>query len=240
MKTKIKALRILKTKIMSKTTILFFISVIVIGIMSCKKENTAAPQVPEVFPPIDIDGNVYDTVRIGTQVWMVQNLMTKHYNDGTPITTDLGNASWENTTSGAYAIYDDVNSNAIVYGYLYNWYAVSSGKLAPKGWHVPSEAEFNTLVDNLGGITNAGCSLKSTTLWTTPNFCATNFSGFRARPGGGRGGIGGAYSEKGNMAYFWSANSSISTVYRLRYNESNVQFSTAFKNSGLSVRCLKD
>lgn len=219
-----------------KTTIFLFMSLLLIGMAACKKTDTTSDK----FPPIDIDGNVYDTVRIGTQVWMKQNLKTTRYNDGTPIPTSLLNTAWETTTLGAYAVYDNIENNDVVYGKLYNWYAVNTGKLAPKGWHVPTKAEFDVLINYFGSSSNVGCSLKSTTLWSSPNFCASNLSGFTALPGGSRGGIGATYSEKGKQASFWAAKGTFSTIYRLTYDDSNFLSFSAFETSGASVRCIKD
>ena len=104
----------------------------------------------------DADGNVYQTVRIGNQkfvaqVWTVENLRTTKYNDGTPIPHLTDSVAWINDTLGAYCYYLDTTSGNIIkkYGALYNWYAVDTKKLAPKGWHVPSDEEWNTLQDYL-------------------------------------------------------------------------------------------
>ncbi|SVE04386.1 uncharacterized protein METZ01_LOCUS457240, partial [marine metagenome] len=98
----------------------------------------------------DIDGNVYETVQIGDQLWMKENLKVTHYNDGGAIPTGLDNDAWANTTEGAYAAYDDDPSNAETYGNLYNWYAVDTGILAPDGWHVPTDDEIKVLEMALG------------------------------------------------------------------------------------------
>ena len=100
---------------------------------------------------IDIDGNVYHTVNIGTQTWMVEDLKTTRYRNGNPIEYITGNLEWGNTMSGAYCNYDNDPVNANTYGRLYNWSAVSdSRKIAPTGWHIASNAEWNTLVTFLG------------------------------------------------------------------------------------------
>ena len=94
----------------------------------------------------DIDGNVYQTVEMGDQLWMAENLKVTHYRNGDEISTGYSNSEWANLSTGAYAVYDDNESNADAYGYLYNWYAVETGNLAPEGWHVPTDAEWTGLI----------------------------------------------------------------------------------------------
>ena len=109
---------------------------------------------------IDIDGNVYETVQIGEQLWMAENLKVTHYNDGTEIPTGYSSSEWGNLSTGAYAVYGDNESNADPYGYLYNWYAVETGNLAPEGWHVATDDEYTALSDYLGGTSVAGGKMK--------------------------------------------------------------------------------
>jgi uncharacterized protein (TIGR02145 family) len=100
----------------------------------------------------DIDGNVYNTVTIGTQVWMAENLKTTKYRNGDVITTGLLDTPWHSTTSGAYAIYNNDNANNTTYGKLYNFYSVADSRnLCPTGWHVPSKSEFDQMINYLGG-----------------------------------------------------------------------------------------
>ena len=141
----------------------------------------------------DIDSNVYHTVTIGTQVWMVENLKTTRYNDGQEIPLVTDTVSWENLTSPGYSWFNNDTVFKKSYGALYNWYTVNTGKLAPAGWHVPTLTEWNTLAAFLGGNTTAGGKMKSTGtiesdtgLWYSPNTNATNSSGFTAIPGGYR------------------------------------------------------
>eukprot|EP00825_Cyclidium_porcatum_P010076 TRINITY_DN15162_c0_g1_i1.p1 TRINITY_DN15162_c0_g1~~TRINITY_DN15162_c0_g1_i1.p1 ORF type:complete len:564 (+),score=55.59 TRINITY_DN15162_c0_g1_i1:400-2091(+) len=142
--------------------------------------TTTAP----VTTVTDYDGNVYDTIHIGTQIWMKQNLKTTHYKNGTAITyPGANNTAWQNNTNGAYAWYN--NNEATyknTYGALYNWYAVNTGMLCPTGWHVPTDAEWTTLTTYLGGEFIAGTKLKATTLWESPHTIATNETGFTAFP----------------------------------------------------------
>ena len=135
----------------------------------------------------DQDGQVYQTVLIGNQWWMAENLKVKHYRNGDVIPKATGSDEWEDLTVGYYCAYDNNESNADIYGYLYNWYAVNDARnLAPEGWHIPTEEEWQTLIDNLGGVGIAGGKMKETGTahWASPNDFATNESRFTALPGG--------------------------------------------------------
>jgi uncharacterized protein (TIGR02145 family) len=189
----------------------------------------------------DIDGNIYHTVRIGTQVWMKENLKTTRYKDGTTIPTGLSNAAWQATTSGAYAIYNNNAANNTTYGKLYNWYAVNTGKLAPAGWHVPTDAEWTTLINYLGGEAVAGGKMKATTLWSSPNTGATNSSGFTGLPAGAWDGS--FFNNIGNTSLFCSSTefgTYNAFVYDLHYNSSGFYSGVTSKVGGFSVRCVKD
>jgi len=193
----------------------------------------------------DIDGNIYKTVRIGSQTWMAENLKTSRYNYGTPIPLVTDDIKWKNLSSHGYCWCDnDIPTNKNTYGALYNWIAVNNGKLCPIGWHVPTDTEWGILISNLGGFKVAGGKLKETgtTHWNSPNTGATNETGFTALPGGCRY-DNGAHSIVGDNGYWWSAtrNSATHALSRyMFYNGSNVNRLTANKNSGFSVRCLKD
>jgi uncharacterized protein (TIGR02145 family) len=194
--------------------------------------------------PVDVDGNIYTAVTIGTQVWMKENLKVSKFRNGDPIPTNLSNSAWQNTKAGAYAIYNDNASNIETYGKLYNWYAVvDSRNLCPLGWHVPSDGEWATLENYLGGASVAGGKLKSTSsLWTSPNTGATNESGFSGLPGGLRN-YDGNYYLIGNDGYWWSSpeNSSSFAWYQgLSYDNSSSYRYYDQEQSGFSVRCLKD
>ncbi|MBK8505294.1 MAG: fibrobacter succinogenes major paralogous domain-containing protein [Saprospiraceae bacterium] len=108
----------------------------------------------------DIDGNTYQTSRIGDQEWMVENLRVTKYNDNTAIDQITNNATWSGLSTAAWCWYDNDNSYEVPYGKLYNWYAVNSTKLCPTGWHVPSDAEWTTMTDHLGGSSTAGGKMK--------------------------------------------------------------------------------
>lgn len=168
----------------------------------------------------DIDGNKYITVIIGDQEWMAENLRTTRYNDGASIPTGHTNEQWTNLNTGAYAIYphsqiDRLNSDAEVleaYGALYNWYAVETGNLCPTGWHVPTDTEWTTLTDYLGGEIVAGGKLKSTRTdpdthprWKSPNTGATDEYGFSALPGGRRDSGYDNFVNAGYVGGWWSS-----------------------------------
>jgi len=131
----------------------------------------------------DFDGNVYNTIQIGSQIWMVENLKTTHYRDGTPIPNVTDITAWAALSTGAYCNYNNDESNAATYGRLYNWYTVSDAhNLAPAGWHVPSYTEwYTTFMNNLGGCSVAGRKLKDNVLWD-----GDNSSGFKGLPAGYR------------------------------------------------------
>lgn len=205
-------------------------------IFSCKKEQVDTR-------PKDIDGNVYDTVVIGTQTWMVQNLKTTKYKDGTTIITNLSNTDWSNTTSGAYTFYNDSIKYKEIYGNLYNWYAVNTGKLAPEGWHVPTDAEWTTLTTYLGGEIIAGDKMKATTLWKpAAGITNTNVSGFTGLPAGNRN-YNGLFTNIGGNGYFWSSTefgTSRAWARLLSYNYSSADRDYGSKENGFSVRCVRD
>jgi uncharacterized protein (TIGR02145 family) len=134
----------------------------------------------------DIDGNVYNTVTIGDQVWMAENLKTTKLNDGTSISNAIDNIAWASLSTPGYCWFINNRATYEIYGALYNWYAVYTDKLCPTGWHVPSNSEWTTLTDHLGGAEVAGGKLKESgsSHWASPNTGATNVTGFTALPGG--------------------------------------------------------
>jgi uncharacterized protein (TIGR02145 family) len=210
----------------------------------------------------DYDGNIYETVEIGDQVWMAENLKVTHYRDGTLIPTGYSYPEWADLETGAYAGVDGQESEnyADTYGYLYNWYAVDTGNLAPEGWHVPTDEEWMELEMTLGMSeseaqdigdrgTNQGSQLAGNAdLWWWDNELEYNeafgISGFNAIPSGFRLSSG-SFSNLGHHCYLWS-----STVEdwgghspwcrKLHYDSSGVDRASAGKNNGYSVRCVKD
>jgi len=193
----------------------------------------------------DIDGNVYNTEIIGTQVWMVENLKVSKYGNGDPIPNITDSITWINLTKGAYCDYKNTPANSITYGKLYNWYTVNDNrKLTPAGWHVPSDEEWTILTTFLGGESVAGGRLKEagTLHWNTPNAGADNSSGFTALPGGARG-MDGSFFTGGQYGHWWTATETDDATARefsMDYNKTIVTSGNLFKIFGFSVRCLKD
>jgi len=205
----------------------------------------------------DIDGNVYQTVTIGTQVWMAENLKVTHYRNGDPIPNVTDAGTWSGLTTGAYCEQDNNPANVATYGRLYNWYAVTDSRnIAPTGWHVPTDEEIKQLEIYLGMSqteadaamrwrgTDEGGKLKETgtTHWSSPNTGATNESGFTALPGGYRRNSG-TFRGEGNIADFWCSmeyNESNAWRHSLQYNTAQVFRGFYAKEGGLSIRCVKD
>ncbi len=216
----------------------------------------------ESLPPdtvTDIDGNVYKTVKIGEQWWMAENLKVTHYRNGDIIPNVTDDDEWAELETEAVCVFDNKESNVKTYGRLYNWYAVNDmRKLAPKGWHVPTDEEWKELEKHLGmseteaneygsrGETaNVGGKLKSigTAHWKSPNDGADNSSGFSGLPGGYRYTNNGYYYYMGDYAYFWSSSeSSGDDAWRRRLynNNSEVYRGGGDKKYGFSVRCVRD
>jgi uncharacterized protein (TIGR02145 family) len=198
---------------------------------------------------VDIDSNAYPIVKIGNQWWTVENLKVTHYRDGTAIPLVTDNSAWYGLSTGAYCAYNnDASNESDTYGYLYNWYAVNGNggtyNLAPSGWHVPSDAEWQTLVDYLGGGAVAGGKLKEagTAHWKSPNTGATNESGFTALPWGDRN-ILSDFVDVGSGADFWSSTElgSSGAWYReLGFDHASVYRNYCSKPRGFSVRLVRD
>ncbi len=178
----------------------------------------------------DYDGNVYETVVIGTQTWMKENLRSLHRSDGS-------------TIDEAYA-YEDNESNVADYGRLYTWDAVmGTSGFCPDGWHVPSKDEGETLQNFLGGHMEAGGKMKETgfTYWDEPNTGATNESEFSSRGSGQRGQTGN-YTNLQRSFQMWTTTENVDKAYHLSnlYNSDNTAFEAHPKTIGFSVRCLKN
>jgi uncharacterized protein (TIGR02145 family) len=202
----------------------------------------------------DIEGNEYPLIKIGTQIWMAENLETTKFNDGSVIENIADNYDWADITAPAYSWYNnDRDTYKPKYGAFYNWYAVNTGKLCPSGWHVPSDAEYKTLeiqlgmtqehADNLGPRgTDQGSQLKSTSGWIN-NGNGTNTSGFTALPGGVRNHNTGAFMNEGLVTGFWSSteNSQEQTFYRYLFgDQEKVGRDFLVKSAGKYIRCIKD
>ena len=205
------------------------------GVWSKLSETTSYP-----------NGTATPVQTICCQSWMTKNLDVATYRNGDPIPKVTDNAAWAALTTGAYCYYNnDSATYAATYGKLYNWYAVNDPRgLAPEGWHVPTDFEWTTLENCLGGAAVAGGAMKETGAihWTTPNTGATNISGWAGLPGGYRNSLG-TFNGVGNGGYWWSS-TVVSTSYAwFRYlNYSNGIISRDFndKKVGFSVRCLRD
>jgi len=216
-------------------------------------------------PVTDIDGNIYNVITIGNQVWMKENLKTTKYNDGTsiPLVTDA--TTWTNLATPGYCWYNnDATTYKAIYGALYNWYTVQMGKLCPAGWHVPTDNEWTTLTDYLtnngygygGSGINIAKSLAAASGWNPYSIAGTvgndqvsnNNSGFTALPGGDRNFDGtGTFYGIGYNGNWWSStddrnngNTLIAWARNLYYDGSNVFSFYYYKQIGFSVRCLRD
>jgi uncharacterized protein (TIGR02145 family) len=176
---------------------------------------------------------------------MSKNLDVAFYRNGDPIPQVTDATAWAALTTGAWCYYNNDPTQGNKYGKLYNWYAVNDPRgLAPQGWHVPSDAEWTTLVTTLGGSSVAGGKMKEagTLNWTTPNTSATNESGFAGLPGGYRS-FNGSFNFVGSDGSWWSATEYFSTEawYRyLYYNDGSLNMNIFNKKYGFSVRCLRD
>lgn len=211
----------------------------------------------------DTDGNVYHTVKIGNQFWTVENLRTTKYNDGSAIPHVTSDAAWA-TAFDAYCYYNNTTNSDTInkFGALYNWYAVNTGKLAPVGWHVPTDSEWEVMQNYLAihgygtivsiqGINHktffdaiaialaAKTDRYSDTITGTigKDLTQNNSSGFSALPGGERWDYGG-FDDVGSVGYWWSATFSAVWVnsYVVYIGGSNGNF----ERSGFSVRLVKD
>jgi uncharacterized protein (TIGR02145 family) len=205
--------------------------------------TTSAPPFACGTSTVTYDGHNYTTVQIGSQCWFKENLRNDNYNDGTAIPGSMDNATWTTTTSGAQAILDaDSVANFATYGRLYNWYAVNNAAgLCPTGWHVPTDAEWDSLTTFLGGVSGAGNAMKSTTGWPSGDG-GTNSSGFSALPGGLRYFDNGNFYFQGTNGYWWSSSPSGTNAWwrNLLSGHSNVLRNDYYPRNGFSVRCVRD
>lgn len=251
--------------IRSKVPVIFTL-VLLSGAGGCKKEVPDTPAQTVVIysdtvglPPnavADVEGNVYQTVVIGTRRWMTTNLRTAHYRNGDPIPYVPDNAAWSGLSTGAWANYDNDAAYDQVIGKLYNWDAViDSRNVCPTGWHVPTDDEWKDLelalgmpVSDLddtgprGSAENVGGHLKAITLWEDPNQGADDSLGFSGLPGGSRS-VQGAYFSFGSHGIWWSSTplDTDACWSRWLFNiNGSISRLTISKRQGLSVRCVKD
>jgi len=207
----------------------------------------------------DIDGNVYTTVKIGDQWWTAENLKVAHYRNGEEVPEVTDNTAWTGVSTGARCSYDNSETNADTYGYLYNWYAVNDSRsIAPEGWHVPTDEEWKQLEMYLGMSqseadnedyrgTNEGSKLAgNASLWESGALTSNSefgSSGISALPGGYREMWDGYFFSLGAFAYFWSSTEcdiNVAWSRAMRYDYSNVDRSVYFERSGFSVRLVRD
>lgn len=259
---------------MKKTLLLAASVFLLVG--ACKKDknsttnsgtsSTTGTNPANVTTVTDVDGNTYNTIKIGTQTWMAENLKVTKYNDGTAITNVTVASNWGGLTTGAYCWYEHDQTNKNKFGALYNWYAVNSGKLAPKGWHVPSDEEWLSLetylatngynYDGTSGVADVRAkiakALADKTGWqsgvnigsvgTKELEAFRNKSGFTAKPGGFCSDMG-SFLFITEYAVFWSRTEETPACAWFRdltFNGAMVDRAYGFKVNGFSVRCVKD
>ena len=205
----------------------------------------------------DVDGNLYHTVTIGNQTWMIENLKTTHYSDGTAIPLITDSAAWRDLKKPGFCWYNnDSASFKSTYGALYNWYAVDTVLLAPKGWHIPTQADWSTLENNVAVYNYTSGSLPkilaSTTGWLKSlntgaignQPALNNTSGFDALPGGSREDYNKhSFNSIDTLGGWWSStvrNDTSSLCLTIRYDLSSVDRYYKHKWNGFSVRCIKN
>jgi len=195
----------------------------------------------------DIDGKWYRTMPYGKQTWMTQNLSVSRYRNGDTIPQVQDYHAWSELTTGAWCYYqfDKKEIDSVHYGKLYNWYAVNDPRgLAPEGWHIPTEKEWQKLTVEVGGLETA-YKMKTDTAWEYYNGytgCGDNSSRFGALPGGARDYTGDFGTAK-YVGYWWTATPSGKIrgwCYTMSYASKDVSRSEQRVNSGFSVRCVKD
>jgi uncharacterized protein (TIGR02145 family) len=210
---------------------------------SCKKANDTPVEKMAADNVTDKDGNIYSTVTIGNQIWLAENLMTTKYSNGDVIPTTTLDISREATPRYQWS-YGDDSTKIATYGRLYTWYTViDSRNICPTGWHVPSDAEWETLKSNFGIDSIAGGKFKEsgTTHWLAPNSGATNETGFTALPGGYRT-FNGVYVGITLSSWLWSASDDSPLGWGQCLHHDDVIFRRwGFnKSAGVSVRCIKN
>jgi uncharacterized protein (TIGR02145 family) len=201
----------------------------------------------------DADGNLYNTVLIGSQLWMTENLRTTKLNDNTAIPEIQDNAQWVSLTTPEYCWYDNNINFKSTYGALYNWYTVNTGKLCPNGWRVPTDTDFSVLETTLGMAasqaevwgfrgTDHGLKMKNTSGWDE-NGNGTNSSGFTALPGGYRYGLDGMFVLQTTITYWWTASEHDADrgwYRRLDSSSDQAYRASTSKKGGKYVRCVKN
>ncbi len=231
-----------------------FIAMLLLTFVSCEKDNKELIEGDSkikdsdsasilLSDSTDFDGNKYNSVQIGRQIWLIENLKVTHFNNGDPIPMIQDSLSWATNNSAAACQYNNISSSGN-YGLLYNFHTVMDSRgICPTGWRIPTLEDWNELIDYLGGIGDAGVKLKEAGLgnWLPPNN-GNNETGFTALPGGKRNEIG-EYLLKGEVGFFWTStesNPSAAICVGLKTQEQVLTLGVPSKNWAVSVRCVKD
>jgi uncharacterized protein (TIGR02145 family) len=188
------------------------------------------------------------TVTIGTQVWSAKNLNISTFRNGDPIPHAKTNEEWVKAGKNeqpAWCYYNNDPANGAKYGKLYNWFAVNDPRgLAPKGWHIPSDDEWELLTDFLGGQLVSGIKMKSISGWSADGANGQNTSGFSGLPSGFRSTFreSGKFIGVGSMVYFWSSTETHPNFANnlLISSGASIRYFNELKSFGLSVRCVRD
>jgi uncharacterized protein (TIGR02145 family) len=193
----------------------------------------------------DADGNIYMTINIGKQIWIAENLKTTKLNDGKPIPLVTDEKAWKALKSPGYCLFNNDPANKDIYGALFNWYTVDTKKICPKGWHVPSDTEWKTMVDFLGDKNTASDKLKESgnDHWKNALINATDDFDFKALPGGTRL-YSGSFPEFGSSYAVWWTSTEYSSLvaYNWGLHDSSSKVFNGYdsKQNGFSVRCIQD
>ena len=192
----------------------------------------------------DVDGNIYESVVIGTQTWLTENLKSTRYDDATEIKEIKDNGEWAKATAPGFCWYNNDAANKDEYGALYNWHVIKNGNICPKGWHVPTDAEWTTLETFVGGSAQAALMLKEkgTQHWKSTSDAVGDTYNFSAIAAGFR-------NSDGNFTYqlsdccFWTATPSTPTYAHNRsfsYYDKGINSRDIQRTNGYSIRCVKD
>tara|TARA_Y100001935_G_scaffold240126_1_gene228401 strand:- start:30 stop:773 length:744 start_codon:yes stop_codon:yes gene_type:complete len=238
---------------------ILMITLVILSMVSCNKDEQPTPNNPlngrttAVFNPdksygsmTDIDGNIYKTIKIGNQTWMAENLRVTKYNNGDAIPNIVDNEKWASLTTGAFCNYNNTSDldTIATYGRLYNWYAVADTRgIAPEGWRVPTVADWNELIDLLGGDTIASNALKEVGIyhWEDP-YESSNSSGFTAMPSGWRY-LSESFTSIGFYSDYWTVTEASLThaaFLYLYFHSSRVNKGINYKPNGYAVRLIKE